>query len=290
MIIKIQEQTQASTRKICQVLGASRSSIYHARRPTKMQKAEGEITEYLTAVFNEHRKRYGYRRIWQQMKDEGKKCSPRRIRRLMKESGLRAIQPKSFLPKTSDGKASKPAPNLLVDRVFPSQSHEVWTADITYIPTINGWLYLAIVMDLCSRKILGWKLADHMRADLVLTAFHQALSSTSLQRATGSIFHSDRGSQYGSHAFRTALKEAGFSQSMSARSNPYDNAWTESFFGTLKREMLQKGVFENFEDANTEIFEYIEGYYNRKRKHSALGYKTPALFDRDLSLQMTLPR
>lgn len=284
MILEIQEQTGASIRKVCEVLKLPRSGFYHAAEPGHNQVTDIKLTGRLKIIFQQHRKRYGHRRIWQQLKDEGIVCAARRVRKLMKKHGLRAIQPKSFVPQTSDGKANQPAPNLLADRVFPSQSNEVWTADITYIPTLSGWLYLAIVMDLCSRKILGWKLAHHMRAELVLEAFHRALSSTVLRKFASPIFHSDRGSQYGSHAFRMALKEAGFSQSMSARSNPYDNAWSESFFGTLKREMLQKGVFENFEDANTEIFEYIDGYYNRKRKHSALGYITPALFERDLAL------
>ena len=172
----------------------------------------------------------------------------------------------------------KPAPNLLAQRPLPSEPNQVWTADITYIPTTGGWLYLAVVMDLCTRKILGWKLADHMRSQLVLEAFHQALGSTETPQSA--IFHSDRGSQYGSKAFRDALEQAGFSQSMSARSNPYDNAWTESFFGTLKREMLQNGSFQCFQDAHTEIFEYINGYYNTHRKHSSLDYMSPARFER----------
>jgi transposase InsO family protein len=290
MILEIQEQTGASIRKVCEVLKVPRSGFYHAANPSNKQLSDKELTEKIAIIFGQHRKRYGHRRICEQLREEGLRCAPRRVRRLMKKAGLRAIQPKCFVPKTSDGKASKPAPNLLINRVFPSRANEVWTADITYIPTLNGWLYLAIVMDLCSRKILGWKLADHMRTELVLEAFQQAFSSTSIKKADCPIFHSDRGSQYGSHALRTTLKDAGFCQSMSARSNPYDNAWTESFFGTMKREMLQKGVFENFADANTEIFEYIEGYYNRKRKHSALGYRTPAQFERNLSLQIALPK
>lgn len=160
---------------------------------------------------------------------------------------------------------------------YPFLPNQVWTADITYIPSAAGWLYLAVVMDLCTRKILGWKLTNHMRSELVLEAFEQALSST--KSIKSAIFHSDRGSQYGSSAFRSALKQASFLQSMSARSNPYDNAWTESFFGTLKREMLQGGSFENLQDAHTEIFEYINSYYNNHRRHSALDYLSLAHFE-----------
>jgi len=279
VILEIQEKTGASIRKICQVLHVPRSGFYHAAQSTEMQRLDGKIADRIEIIFKENRSRYGYRRIWREIIEEGWICSPRRVRRLMKKRSLRAISPKKFIPKTSDGKALEPAPNLLKHRPLPQLPNEVWTADITYIPSRIGWLYLAIVMDLYSRKILGWKLANHMRSELVLQSFEEALDSTG-DIPKSAIFHSDRGSQYGSHAFRRALKRAGFCQSMSARSNPYDNAWTESFFGSFKREMLQKGSFDNFQDAQTATFEYINGYYNTHRKHSALGYMTPVAFER----------
>lgn len=276
MILEIKEKTGASIRQICRALTKPRSGFYHAAKPSTSELSNKEIGEQMETIFKHHRRRYGYRRLWQQMSEEGILCAPRRIRRLMKERGLKAIAPKNYIPKTSDGKALKPAPNLLAQCHLPSNSNQVWTADITYIPSASGWLYLAVVMDLYSRKIVGWKLAYHMRSQLVLEAFNQALNFTKIPKSP--IFHSDRGSQYGSKVFRNALENAGFSQSMSARSTPYDNAWTESFFGTLKREMLQNGTFQNFQDAHTEIFEYIDGYYNTRRKHSALGYTSPANF------------
>jgi putative transposase len=279
MIMQIEKQTGASVRSICHVLGVPRSGFYHAAKPTAMQISDALVGELIEAIFKQHCRRYGHRRIWREMAGRGVTCSPSRIRRIMAQRGLRAIQPKNFVPKTSDGKASRPAPNLLAGRLEMPQPNQVWTADITFIPTAMGWLYLALVMDLCSRRILGWKLADHMRSDLVLQAFAQALQSR--RPAKGAIFHSDRGSQYGCTAFRAALQGAGFRQSMSARSNPYDNAWTESFIGTLKREMLQSGSFLNFQDAQTEIFEYIDGYYNTRRIHSALGYRSPTQFERE---------
>ncbi len=159
--------------------------------------------------------------------------------------------------------------------------NRVWAGDITFIPTSAGWLYLAVVIDLCSRRIVGWSLKDHLRSDLVLDALQQALQTRSVHQT---IFHSDRGSQYASAAFRQALAQAGLRQSMSRRANPYDNAWTESFIGTLKHEMLQGGCFDTASDARTEIFEYIEGYYNTHLKHSALGYKTPLQFETLLPL------
>jgi len=194
----------------------------------------------------------------------------------MAQRALRALQPKNFLPKTSDGRADKPSANLLSGQPLPAVPNQAWAGDITFIPVNGRWLYLAVVIDLCSRRIVGWSLADHMRSDLVLDALRQALQTRSAKDA---IFHSDRGSQYGSAPFRAALAKAGLRQSMSARANPYDNAWTESFIGTLKHEMLQGGCFENASDARTEIFEYIEAYYNTHRKHSSLGYKTPSQFE-----------
>ena len=191
----------------------------------------------------------------------------------MAQRGLHAIQPKTFVPKTSDGRADKPSPNLLSGQPLPAAPDRAWAGDITFIPTSDGWLYLAVVIDL---RIVGWSLADHLRSDLVLAALAQALQTRPARHA---IFHSDRGSQYGSTGFRKALAKAGLRQSMSARANPYENAWTESFIGTLKLEMLQDGCFENATDARTEIFEYIEGYYNTHRKHSAIGYQTPNQFE-----------
>ena len=142
----------------------------------------------------------------------------------------------TYVPKTSDGRADKLSANLLLDQALPEQSNKVWAGDITYIPTTDKWLYLAVIIDLHSRRIVGWALADHMRAELVTEALSQALGSRRI--APGLIFHSDRGSQYGSRAHRQMLGKAEIQQSMSARANPYHNAWTESFMGTLKNEML----------------------------------------------------
>lgn len=281
MILQIQKQTGASVRRICQALGAPRSGFYAAATPSGREGSDRRLGDLIEAIFGRHRARYGHRRIGREMAGGGTVCAPCRVRRIMRQRGLRAIQPKNFAPKTSDGKASAPSRNLLAGRPRPSGINQVWTSDITFIPTASGWLYLAVVMDLFSRRIIGWKLADHMRSDMVLQAFESALRSR--RRTEGTIFHSDRGSQFASATFRSALRGAGFLQSMSARSNPYDNAWTESLVGTLKREMLQDGSFQTFQDANTEIFEYIDGYYNTHRRHSALGYRSPDQFERESS-------
>jgi putative transposase len=276
MIEGVAQQTGSSVRKVCKVLGEARSSFYHAATPTARQVADTSLGDLIETVFRHHRRRYGYRRLGEELSDRGVTCAPARVRRLMAQRSLRALQPKNFVPKTSDGRADKPSPNLLTDQPLPAVPDRAWAGDITFIPTSTGWLYLAVVIDLCSRRVVGWSLAEHMRSDLVLDALQQALQTRPTE---DTIFHSDRGSQYGSAPFRKALAKAGLRQSMSARANPYDNAWTESFIGTLKHEMLQGGCFENATDARTEIFEYIEGYYNTHRKHSALGYKTPSQFE-----------
>jgi len=276
MIQLIAQQTGGGIRQVCKVLGVPRSSFYQAATPTATQVADVGMGDLIETVFQRHRKRYGYRRVGDELADQGVTCAPARVRRLMTQRALHAIAPKNFIPKTSDGRADKPSPNLLVDQPLPEVPDRAWAGDITFIPTKTGWLYLAVIIDLCSRRIVGWSLADHMRSDLVLDALHQARQT---RRTDGTIFHSDRGSQYGSTPFRQALAKAGLSQSMSARANPYDNAWTESFIGTLKREMLRGGCFEDANDARIEIFEYIDGYYNTHRKHSSLGYKTPSQFE-----------
>jgi putative transposase len=276
MIQILAQKTGGSIRQVCAVLGAARSSFYHAATPTATQVADASLGDLIEAVFRRHRRRYGYRRLAQDLSDRGVTCAPARIRRLMAQRALHALQPKTFVPKTSDGRADKPSPNLLSGKPLPEVPDRAWAGDITFIPTSAGWLYLAVVIDLCSRRIVGWSLADHLRSDLVLAALHQALQTRPVDRT---IFHSDRGSQYGSTPFRNALAKAGLRQSMSARANPYDNAWTESFIGTLKHEMLQGGCFQNAGDAQIEIFDYIEGYYNTHRKHSSIGYKTPSQFE-----------
>ena len=279
MIQSVAQHTGASLRKICAVLELPRSSFYHAAAPTARARAEVQIGALVEAIFKRHRRRYGYRRLAQELADHGVVCAPARLRRIMAQRGLRALQPKSYVPRTSDGRADKPSPNLLHQKPFPAAPDQVWAGDITYIPTAQGWLYLAVVLDLCSRRILGWSLDTHLRAELVVAALRQALQTRTVHQT---IFHSDRGSQYASTAFRQTLAAAGLRQSMSARANPYDNAWTESFIGTLKLEMLQGGVFANATDARAEIFDFIDGYYTPHRKHSSLSYQTPIQFESHL--------
>jgi putative transposase len=280
MIEEIHQATGYGIRTICQALEVPRSSFYHAAAPSVTELSDQIIGDEITRIFHSHQRRYGYRRIACDLVAAGVVCAPSRVRRLMAQRGLRALQPRNFVPRTSDGRADHPSPNHLLRVGVPSKPDQVWAGDITFIPTADGWLYLAVVIDLCSRAIVGWKLSTHIDATLVGEAFSNACKAR--QPEPGLIFHSDRGSQYGSRHFRARLAEARAVQSMSAPANPYHNAWTESFMGTLKREMLQRGSFANEGDARTEIFAYIDGYYNTQRRHSSLQYKTPAQFDADI--------
>jgi putative transposase len=277
MIEAIHQSTGHSVRRICSCLQLPRSSYYHAASPTATQRSDHKLGARIEEIFTRHRRRYGHRRVRQELTDEGALCAAHRVRRLMTQRGLKALQARHYLPRTSDGRADKPSDNLLLNEPLPSKPNEVWTGDITFIACSGGWLYLAVVLDLYSRKIVGWALADNLRAPLVMAALQQALRSR--RRATKTIFHSDRGSQYGSGAYRQMLQQAGLRQSMSARANPYHNAWTESFMATLKTEMIQDRCFLDQKQARLELFAYIESYYNTQRKHSALAYLSPAKFE-----------
>lgn len=191
----------------------------------------------------------------------------------MRRNGFKALQRKRFTPRTSDGKATRPCLNLLAKSPPPEAPNQAWAGDITFIPSRRGWLYLAIVIDLWSRRIIGWSLSRSLNREVVVDALRQALQSRPVTGST--IFHSDRGSQYSCRTFRTMLREAGLRQSMSRLANPYDNARTESFMGTLKTEMSGNGPFEDIKDARTKLFDYIDVFYNRQRLHSSIGYKSP---------------
>jgi putative transposase len=233
----------------------------------------------VTERFWENFRRYGSRRITAQLKKEGHLLGRHKVRKIMKTQGLQAIQPRSFVPKTTDSRnTSQPSPNLLAIEPIPTQTNQVWVGDITYIPLSGSrWAYLAVWMDLFSRRIVGWQLDTHMREELIIKALKKGIHTRCPPAQL--LIHSDRGGQYEGKAFRKLLADRHFRQSMSGADNPYDNAFMESCFGRFKCELLEGGIFDDFEDAYTEIFEYLESYYNLKRLHSSLGYRTPAEFE-----------
>ena len=201
------QATGSGIRQICASLQVPRSSFYPAATPTATQSEDRRIGDLIAAICQRQRRRYGDRRIGAELADAGEVCAPDRLRRLMRQRGLRASQPKTYVPKTSDGRADQPAPNRLLDQPLPAKPDHVWAGDITFIPTSAGWLYLAVVIDRCSRKIVGRSLADPLRAELVVDALKQALGSR--RPRPGLIFHSDRGSQYGSGTYRALRRVAG---------------------------------------------------------------------------------
>lgn len=225
------------------------------------------------ALFWKHCRRYGARRLALALSDLGHQCGVVRVARIMKEQGLRAIQPKSFVPKTTDSRhALGYSPNLVLDASPPTKTNELWVGDITYIPLCGGsFCYLAMLMDRYSRYIVGWHLDEAMTEDLVLHALRMAIRSR--QPPGHLIHHTDRGGQYASTQYRALLRRAQFRQSMSRAANCYDNAFMESCFGTIKTE-LEMTEYENQQAARREIGDYL-AYYHVERKHSALGYLTP---------------
>jgi putative transposase len=276
---------------LCRVLGVSRSA-YYSHQQQKGAVADGEnshaVEQQIIGIFQEHRRRYGVRRIAAELRANAVKAGAYKVHKVLKAHGLKAIQPRSFVPKTTDSRHPYPiSPNLLLERSLPCRPDEVWVGDITYIPLSGGsYAYLSVWMDLYSRKIIGWHLDDNMKEDLIITAFKKALMNRSVTREL--IVHADRGGQYAGNKFRKLLhSKPQLLQSMSRADNPYDNAFMESCFSRFKAELVQDGAFENLQDAQTEIFEYIEMYYNTKRRHSSLNYECPNNFEKNYYFYIT---
>jgi len=272
---------------LCRVLSVSRSCYYVYRKNGYAVEsfAEKKIEAQVIDAFTLHKRRYGIRRLVPELLDQGLKIGHYKVRRILHKKGLKAIQPKSFVPRTTDSRHPYPiSPNLLKGKAFPVKMNQVWVGDITFIPLQGGkWGYLAVWMDLFSRKVTGWQLLNHMKEGLVVEAFKKSWSSR--KAAGGLIVHSDRGGQYAGNVFRKLLNGHKVLQSMSGVDNPYDNAFMESHFSRFKAELLQGGAFEGLENARVEIFEYIETYYNPIRRHSALGYISPVAFEQKMSYQ-----
>lgn len=266
---------------MCRVLDVSRSGYYAWRnRPTSARKmADQHLTEQIEVIHQKSRRTYGSRRIQKELADQGIKCGHNRVARLMREVGLSAKQSRKFKISTTDSKHDYPIAPHLLERDFRAQRpNQKWLSDITFIPTAEGWLYLAVVLDLYSRRIVGWAMSDSLDRSLVLAALRMALETR--QPEPGLLHHSDRGSQYASHDYRDLLTKYHLQASMSRKGNCYDNAPMESFFGTLKTELIHHRHYLTRMEAKTDIFEYIEVFYNRYRRHSALGYLCPVAFEK----------
>jgi putative transposase len=266
---------------LCLVLGVPRSSYYAWRhRPPSRRAVQNEVLrKKLTQLFVANRKVYGSPRLAVCLQREGISCSRNRVARHLRALQLKARRKRAFKPKTTDAKHDQPiAPNRLAQQPPPQSANQVWVTDITYVFTVQGWLYLAAVMDLYSRKIVGWTTSDSLETTLVSEALQQALAQR--RPAPGLLHHSDRGCQYASSGYRRLLQTCQIQPSMSAQGHCYDNAAMESFWSTLKTEWLHQQVFQSRQQAHSAIFDYIETFYNPKRLHSALGYHSPVDFER----------
>ena len=255
----------------------SRSGYYKWLNEGPGPAERARIDKEVRKVFWFHKRRYGQRRIGADLRDEGIKIGRCRIRSSMRRQGLVAIQPKSFRPKTTDsGHGRLASPNLLKGL---AEGADVLVGDITYVPTRkDGWVYLAKFQNRETKRVVGWKMSKSLEAGIVIGALRNAIE-TGHARA-GTIVHTDRGSQYVDDDYRALFKKHGLRQSMSAKGNCYENAQAESFFARYKVELLEGGVFEDFDEAVSETFSYIDGYYNIHRRHSGIGYMTPAGYER----------
>ncbi|MCG7363532.1 IS3 family transposase [Roseomonas sp. ACRSG] len=258
------------------VLGVSSSGYYAWRKRADSARAlaNQQILADIRRLHASHHGRYGSPRLQVALRAEGRHVSRGRVERLMRSAGIRAIAGRRFRPMTTNSRHALPvAPNLLGRQFAVTHPNTVWLADITYLPTGEGWLYLAAVLDLATRKVVGWSMREHMRAELACAALTMAIQRQ--QPVPGLLQHSDRGSQYAADDDRRLLKVNGVQQSMSRRGNCLDNTPMESFFRTLKVDLVQQRRWATRDEARRDVFAYVEGYYNRQRIHSALGYRTP---------------
>ena len=268
----------------CKVLEVSRSGFYAwMKRPeSERQKQNDKLLEEIRKSHVDSRKTYGSPRIHADLKSNGVACGENRVAKLMKANGIRGVSKKKFRVKTTDSNHNGP----IADRVFETErasvtvtaSNQVWAGDITYIETKQGWLYLSVFIDMYTRKVVGFSMRQDMQAVLVIDALNMALGRYDVQDTL--IAHSDRGVQYAASSYRERLKSAGILPSMSRKGNCYDNAFVESFFKTLKTELVYQTEFNTRKEAENAIFEYIEVFYNRQRLHSSLGYQTPEDYER----------
>jgi len=266
--------------ELCQVLGLSRSGYYNwLKRPdSRRAKANREVLDKITVLHEENRCCYGSPRMTHALRRQGLRIGKNRVARLMRTHGIRARSKRAFRPRTTDSRhAERIAPNRLKELPSLNRPDQAWVVDITYIWTTSGWIYLAAVMDLYSRRIVGWSLGTSLETSLVTEALSRAQKER--RPAPGLLHHSDRGSQYASSAYRALLAHFKIIASMSGLAHCYDNAAMESFWSSLKNELVHHERFANLTEARLAIFNYIELFYNRKRLHSALGFQSPVEFE-----------
>jgi putative transposase len=265
---------------MCRVLRVSRSGFFAwlKRPPSRRQRRQQELIEKIKAAHQENRELYGSPRVHRALLIDGQSVSRNTVAKLMRQANIRARTKRRFVPRTTDSAHQQPVAGNLLDRDFTAAGpNRKWVADITYVPTQEGWLYVAAVLDLFSRRIVGWSMADHMQTTLVSNALQMALRQRG--PVAGLLHHSDRGVQYASEGYRHLLADRGIAVSMSGKGDCWDNAVMESFWATLKTELIHQERYATREQAKLSIFEYIEGFYNRRRLHSSLDYVSPEAFE-----------
>jgi putative transposase len=279
-------QAEFPIRAMCRVLAVSVSGYYawRNRKPSKRAMRDATLRERIAQIHERSRRTYGSPRIHAELKEEGESIARKRVARLMRLSSLCGATRRKFVTTTQRDPASRPAPDL-VDRKFVANApNQLWVADMTYIPTLVGFHFLAVVLDVWSRKIVGWSMSARMTTDIVLDALQMAVE----QRGPDDVIHhSDQGCQYTSIEFGRRCQEAGVRPSMGSVGDCYDNAMCESFFATLECELLDRSAFASRTEAELAIFDFIEGFYNTHRRHSALGYLSPTAFERQGQPQTT---
>jgi putative transposase len=279
-------QAMFSIRAMCRVLEVSASGYYAwRRRMVSARKREDEkLQQRIRTIHHRSRQTYGAPRIHAELHEEGTLVGRKRVARLMKEGGLAGVSRRKRTVTTRRDRSARPAPDLVERQFVADRPNALWVADITYIPTWVGFLYLAVVLDVWSRKIVGWAIAAHLRASLVTAALDMAI----MQRSpTGVIHHSDQGCQYTSIEFGRRCREARVRPSMGSVGDCYDNAMCESFFATLECELIDRSTFKTHDQARRAIVYFIEGFYNTRRRHSALGYHSPVQFERQAAVPDT---
>jgi len=276
-------RTQYPVRMMCRLLKVSSSGYYAWRVRPESQRAQTdrELTRVIRRLHADSQGVYGSPKMRDELKDEGYRCGRHKVARLMRLAGLRGCPKRRFKITTERDPSHAVAKNLLRQDFAAEAPNQRWASDITYISTHQGWLYLAVVMDLYSRRIVGWSMSRWLNRHLVIDALSMAIGSRRPERVL--IHHSDRGSQYTSDDFRDELEKHGIECSMSARGNCYDNAVVESFFGLLKRERVNRVRYRTRDEARADVFDYIECFYNRKRRHGYLGNISPATFEKRTS-------
>ena len=266
---------------MCRTLGLSTSGYddWLRRRPSERSRRDEELRVRIMVIWRESDETYGSPRIHAALRAEGERVGRKRVARLMKELGIEGVTRRRFRTGTTKRDAqARPAPDLVQRDFSANGPDQLWVADITYVPTWAGWLYVAVVLDAWSRRIVGWAMAPQMQTRLVVDALGMAVSRR--QPKGEVVHHSDQGSQYTSLAFGERCREAGIAQSMGSVGDAYDNAMCESFFATLECELIDRRSFATMSEARREVFRFIEGFYNTRRLHSALGYTSPANFER----------